>query len=64
MESNSTFKPAILVEIPTPSGTHLHLCDFGSAGNAGSPYLSWLKANNAKPISFTRDNTLRLLSDR
>ncbi len=64
MESNNTFKPAILVEIPTPSGTHLHLCDFGSAGNAGSPYLSWLKASHVKPVSFTRDNTLRLLSDR
>ncbi len=34
--------PAQLWEIVTESGERINLCDFASAGQTGSPYLSWL----------------------
>lgn len=34
--------PAQLREIVTESGERINLCDFASAGQTGSPYISWL----------------------
>ena len=37
----------------------LRLCDFASAGEGGSPYLSWLRVKNAPKTDFSRHNPLR-----
>lgn len=34
--------PWLLVHVPTASGQMLTLCDFATAGAAGTPYLTWL----------------------
>ena len=42
-------KPWLLCEAATRDGGTLRLCDFGSAGNAGNAYQSWL------PVAFPGD---------
>ena len=37
----------------------VRLCDFASAGAAGTPYRSWLEVTNAEKTRFTRSNPLR-----
>jgi len=39
--------PALLVEFTASDGRKLRLCDFGSAGEGGTPYRSWLKVEPA-----------------
>jgi len=38
--------PLLLLEFTARDGRKLRLCDFGSAGEGGSPYRSWLKMDN------------------
>ncbi len=54
-----TLKPILLVEVPAKDGTVVRLCDFASAGQAGSPYRSWLPIENATVVEFSRTNPLR-----
>jgi uncharacterized protein len=42
-------KPWVLLEVPTPGGRNLRLCDFASAGAAGTRYRSWLAAEHCPP---------------
>jgi DUF1680 family protein len=42
-------KPWLILEVPTRNGRALRLCDFASAGAAGTPYRSWLAAENCPP---------------
>lgn len=51
--------PMVLLEVSDKARAKLRLCDFGSAGNGGSPYLSWLKVKNGLPGEFSRSNPLR-----
>lgn len=44
----TAFPPLGLWEFQTPGGT-VRLCDFGSAGAAGTEYAAWLPAVNAPP---------------
>ena len=34
--------PILLMEFTVANGKHICLCDFGSAGEGGTPYYSWL----------------------
>ena len=52
-------KPIMLLEYRDGKGRELKLCDFGSAGEGGTPYKSWLKIDGAKKSQFSRDNPLR-----
>jgi len=52
-------RPMLLVQLPARSGQTLRLCDFASAGEAGSPYRSWLAVRNAPKASFSPTNPLR-----
>ena len=36
----------------------IRLCDFASAGDGGSPYISWLKAKNTTTTKFSKTNPL------
>jgi len=39
--------PIILMAFPAQDNRTVYLCDFGSAGEGGSPYCSWLSIDNA-----------------
>ena len=41
------------------NGRRMTLCDFASAGEGGSPYVSWLKVENVLKSSFTAESPLR-----
>ena len=59
VEWKGSLKPLLLLEHPTRSGKTVQLCDFASAGQAGSPYRSWLEIANVTAIDFSRANPLR-----
>ncbi len=52
-------EPILLLEYRDGKGKELRLCDFGSAGEGGTPYKSWLKIGNVAAGSFSRTNPLR-----
>ncbi|MDP6779924.1 MAG: glycoside hydrolase family 127 protein [Candidatus Latescibacteria bacterium] len=52
-------KPIMLLEYRDGNGSKLRLCDFGSAGEGGTPYRSWLKIGGIPKASFSRSNPLR-----
>ena len=57
---DSWLPPVLLFEVKTADGRTVHLCDFGSAGEVGTPYLSWLPIKNApEKTPFSRTNLLR-----
>jgi len=45
-------EPMLLVKCAASDGTEIHLCDFASAGDTGSPYLSWLPYADADVASL------------
>jgi hypothetical protein len=52
--------PLLLLELPTDDDRMLRLCDFASAGDGGTPYLTWLPtAQNVAANEFSRTNPLR-----
>ena len=52
--------PILLMEFEAVDGERVCLCDYGSAGEAGTPYVSWLPIRNAPTgVAFARDNPLR-----
>jgi DUF1680 family protein len=51
--------PFLLVEFATESGRAIRLCDFASAGDGGTPYISWLRVKNVAPSPFRQTNPLR-----
>ena len=52
--------PALLLAVKTADGRTARLCDYGSAGEGGTPYRSWLKIRGAPPKApFSRTNPLR-----
>ena len=52
--------PAMLFRVESASGKTVHLCDYGSAGAAGTVSHSWIPVKNApKTPAFTRTNPLR-----
>ncbi len=50
--------PILLVEAMTTAGP-IQLCDFASAGFDGSFYRSWLRAEHATPVPFSREHPWR-----
>jgi uncharacterized protein len=51
-------EPIVLLAIDTAAGK-LHLCDFGSAGEGGTPYRSWLPVSGVSPAPYSAQNPLR-----
>jgi len=52
--------PRLLLEFAAINGKKVNLCDFGSAGEGGSLYASWLPVANApQPVDFSPHNPLR-----
>lgn len=46
---NQVLQPWLLLEVPASSNRALRLCDFASAGAAGTRYRSWLTAADCPP---------------
>ncbi len=59
IQSDSWLPPLLLLEFKAADGTALRLCDFASAGMAGSPYLSWLEVTGCGQTGFSRSNPRR-----
>jgi hypothetical protein len=51
--------PQVLLEVTAADGSKLRLRDYGTAGQDGTPYLSWLDVSNVTPASFSQTNPLR-----
>ena len=52
--------PLLLLEFKAANGRTIHLCDFGSAGEVGTPYCSWLPVKHCpKATEFSRITPLR-----
>ena len=52
--------PVLLLETEAVGGQVVRLCDYGSAGEGGTPYVSWLPVQNLPPrIAFSQHNPLR-----
>ncbi len=52
--------PLLLLQFKSADGKTVRLCDFGSAGEAGTPYCSWLPVKHCpKTPGFSRVNSLR-----
>jgi DUF1680 family protein len=54
-----TAPPQVCVEFTTTDGSRLRLRDYGSAGENGTPYVSWLNVRNVTPTPFSLSNPLR-----
>jgi DUF1680 family protein len=53
-------QPWLLLETMAADGSKVHLCDFASAGMAGTAYETWLPVANAPtPVPFANENPLR-----
>ncbi len=51
--------PQQLFQVTAADGQSINLCDFGSAGEVGTPYSSWLPMNNIPMADFSPGNPLR-----
>ena len=51
--------PLLLLELHADDGRVLRLCDFASAGDGGTPYLTWLRVKGVAATPFSRTNPLR-----
>ena len=56
---NEWFPPALLIKYDSPSGIPVYLCDYASAGVAGTPYITWLKVDGIESTPFSRKNPTR-----
>lgn len=51
--------PLLMMEFTSADGKKVRLRDYGTAGERGARYLSWLKVRNVQPASFSETNPLR-----
>jgi hypothetical protein len=59
VEAEGWLPPYLLMEYAGTDGRPLRLCDFGSAGEGGSPYRSWLTVDGVEAGEFRPSNPLR-----
>ena len=59
INNKDSLPTVVRVEYTVPDGRKLRLCDFGSAGEGGSPYRSWLPVEQIDKTHFASDNPLR-----
>jgi len=48
-------QPWVLFSVPCEGASDLFLCDFASAGAAGTPYQTWLPTAGFRPTTFSRE---------
>jgi DUF1680 family protein len=60
IEWDDWLPPLLLLEFRSVDGRPVRLCDFGSAGKVGTPYMSWLPVEGvSQPAAFSPENPLR-----
>jgi uncharacterized protein len=60
VEWHDWLPPLLLLEFTAADGKTVRLCDFGSAGEAGTPYRTWLPVRHSpEPVEFSKTNPLR-----
>lgn len=59
VEWDDWLPPMLLLEFEGAGGEPVRLCDYGSAGEAGTPYFTWLPLRNVPQVEFSRTNPLR-----
>jgi uncharacterized protein len=52
-------RPLVMLECQTADGAEVQLRDYGTAGEDGSPYVSWLEVRNVTAAEFSKTNPLR-----
>ena len=57
--SAETAGSLVVVDVTDAAGQIVRLCDFGSAGQNGARYTSWLPAKGGSPAPFSPENPLR-----
>lgn len=59
LPNSPTAPPQVLVECTTTDGAKIRLRDYGTAGEHGVPYLSWLPVEHVASTPFSLANPLR-----
>ena len=60
VEWHDWIPPVLLLKFGAGEGQNVFLCDFGSAGEVGTPYVSWLPVRNVpQETPFSPENPLR-----
>ena len=57
--TTGTNRPQVMMDFTAVDGTQVRLRDFGTAGEGGISYISWLKVKNIAPTPFSHTNPLR-----
>jgi hypothetical protein len=52
-------RPLVVMEVTAADGKKVRLRDYGTAGEDGSSYASWLPVRNVSPAPFSETNPLR-----
>jgi hypothetical protein len=58
-DSGALWPPMLLMESTGADGKKVRLRDFGTAGDRGAKYVSWLKVQHVQPMPFSKANPLR-----
>ena len=60
VEWSDWLPPQLLLRCAAADGRSVYLCDYASAGAAGTPYQTWLSVDRLPaPVPFSRENPLR-----
>jgi uncharacterized protein len=59
VEGKGWLPTVVEMEFKGEGGKKVRLCDFASAGEGGTPYVSWLKMKNVSGAPFSAGNPLR-----
>lgn len=59
IEWDDWLAPMLLLEMKTTASRRVRVCDFASAGEVGTPYVTWLRINNVPITQFSQQNPLR-----
>ncbi|MBI5684144.1 MAG: glycoside hydrolase family 127 protein, partial [Verrucomicrobia bacterium] len=57
--TDGAMAPLLMMEFTNTDGKKVRLRDYGTAGEGGVHYLSWLKVRHVKPAPFSEANPLR-----
>jgi len=57
--ANGAMAPLLMMEFTNSDGKKVRLRDYGTAGESGVHYLSWLKVQHVRPAPFSQANPLR-----
>jgi uncharacterized protein len=60
-DDGSLAPPLLMMELTNIDGKKVRLRDFGTAGDRGFTYMSWLKVEHIEPAQFSESNPMRFV---